>query len=177
MGNDLDVLAEDFVKRVASGRAGLMVQEVPPLLVGQANIPLSTLGMSHQECRVPFRWRDVGGSRRGRYILRRRGCDRAEGTCEHESGHEQVPNSRSLLCLLTKVVSSFALFSISLVLSQALQTLRLLTTTLFFIDPPRRPAGGADVVRASLWFALEIDAMDGQFLPRWNGGPLVTVTQ
>jgi hypothetical protein len=35
--------------------------------------------------------------------LRRRKGDCAEGTCEHESGHEQGPNSRSLFCLLIKV--------------------------------------------------------------------------
>ena len=53
--------------------------------------------------------------------------NRAEGTCEHKSGHEKAPNSRSIFGLLTKVAHLFLLhFS---VLFQVLLTRLLEHTT------------------------------------------------
>jgi hypothetical protein len=52
---------------------------------------------------------------RGREILRRCVVDCAEGTREHEGGHEQGPNSRSLLSLLIKVAAQLFVLQFSVI--------------------------------------------------------------
>lgn len=68
----------------------------------EASIALAAEGVADQICRVSYRYGNGVGNGRGRDLLRRDG-DRAECTCEHESGPEQVPNSRSNL--LTTVIT------------------------------------------------------------------------
>ena len=59
--------------------------------------------------------------------MRRRKGDCAEGTCEHESGHEQAPNSRSLFGLLTKIVAHLFVLQFY-VLFLVLQTVEVVRT-------------------------------------------------
>ena len=95
VGDDLDVLAEELHKEGGFGTGGIDGPgSATGVWVGQANVALSTEGMADHVCSVPLRWRNAGRSRRRRDVLRHRGCDCAEGTCEHESGYEQIPNSR-----------------------------------------------------------------------------------
>ena len=95
------------VKRVASGRA-VGFQAVPPVARRQASIALATEGVADQIRRVSRRHCNRVGNGRGR-DLRRGVGDRAEGTCEHESGREQAPSSRILTGLLMELAHFFVL--------------------------------------------------------------------
>ena len=120
-----DFAPERSVNRVASGRA-VGFQAVPPVLVGKASIALATEGVADQVRRVSCRYCNKARSGWGRDLRRRKG-DCAEGTCEHESGHEQAPNSRSLSCLLTKDEAHLLVLQFS-VLFQRLETVEVVKT-------------------------------------------------
>jgi hypothetical protein len=102
VGNDLDILPEEARKK---GGFGASVVDGPgsACAFGQANIALRTHAVAQQECGVSRWWRNKGRSGRGRDFLRHRVGDRAECTCEHESGYVQLPNSRNLVHMLINV--------------------------------------------------------------------------
>src|SRR5438874_8315875 len=106
MGDDLEVLPEEALKKRSFGASGL---DGPgsgrrACARGQANIALSSHRVAHQKCGVSRRWCNARGSGWGRNVLRLRLGDRAECTSEYESGCEESTNSRSLFRSLTKVV-------------------------------------------------------------------------
>jgi len=105
--DDLELHSEEIRKQGGFG-AGRGVPGGATCARRQASIALATEGVADQICRVSRRYCNSVRSGWGR-DLRRGVCDRAEGTCEHESGHEQAPNSRSVFGLLTKVAHLFLL--------------------------------------------------------------------
>src|SRR6516164_3347443 len=100
-------MAEDIRKEGSFGAGAVNRPGSATCARRQANIALSTEGVADQEFRVSRRWCN----------LRRRGSDRAECTCEHERGHEHAPNSRCLVCLLTKVVTHLFVLQFSVFIS------------------------------------------------------------
>ena len=125
MGDDLEVLPEELLKKGGFGAGAL---DGPgsgrsAWARGQANIALSTHPVTQQKCRVSRRWRNKRRCGWGGDFLRRRVGDRAECTCEHESGYVQAPNSRSLFWLLIDVIAQLLVLQFS-VLFQVLQTFK-----------------------------------------------------
>src|SRR6516162_10605797 len=114
-------MAEDIRKEGSFGAGAVNHPGSATCARGQANIALSTQGVADQKFRVSRRWCNRVRSVCARDCLRRRGSDRAECTCEHERGHEHAPNSRCLVCLLTKVVTHLFVLQFS-VLSQPFET-------------------------------------------------------
>ena len=71
VGDDLNVLAEDLRKEGGFRTGGIdRPGSAAGARVGQANVPLTTLGMAHQKCSVPRRCRNAGRSRRNCDVLR-----------------------------------------------------------------------------------------------------------
>ena len=92
--DDLELRSEEIRKQGGFG-AGAGVPGSAATARRQASIALATEGVADQVRRVSCRYCNKARSGWGRDLRRRKG-DCAEGTCEHESGHEQAPNSRSL---------------------------------------------------------------------------------
>lgn len=109
VGDDLELLPEEIRKEGGLG-TGAGVPRGATCACRQTSIALATESVADQVQRVSVGHCDLCRRLRGRESLRRRVVDCAEGTCEHESGHEQGPNSRSLFCLLVKVAIHY-LFS------------------------------------------------------------------
>jgi hypothetical protein len=109
VGDDLELLPEEIRKEGGLG-TGAGVPRGATCACRQTSIALATESVADQVQRVSFGHSDLCRRLRGRESLRRRIVDCAEGTCEHESGHEQGPNSRDPFCLLIKVAIHY-LFS------------------------------------------------------------------
>jgi len=124
--DDLELHSEEIRKQGGFG-AGRGVPGGATCARRQASIALATEGVADQICRVSCRYRNRvwNGWRRD---LRRSEGDCAESTCEHESGHEQAPNSRSLVVFLTKVVAHLFVLQFS-VLFHGLRMVELLRHT------------------------------------------------
>jgi len=125
VGDDLEGLPGDIRKESGFGAGRVNGPRIATRCArGQANIALSTEGVPDQKWRVSRRRCNRGRGGWGCDCLRRRGSDRDECTCEHESGSEQAPNSRCLACLATKVVTHLFLLQFS-VSSQLLETVEI----------------------------------------------------
>ena len=92
VGDDLELLPEEIRKEGGLG-TGAGVPRGATCACGQASIALATESVADQVQRVSVGHCDLCRRLRGRESLRRHVVDYAEGTCEHEGGHEQGPNS------------------------------------------------------------------------------------
>jgi hypothetical protein len=114
VGDDLELLPEEIRKEGGLG-TGAGVPRGATCACRQASIALATESVADQVQRVSVGHCDLCWRLWGREILRQRVLDCAEGTCEHEGGHEQGPNSRSLLSLLIKVAAHLFVLQFSMI--------------------------------------------------------------
>jgi hypothetical protein len=135
VSDDLELLPKEIRKEGGFG-AGGGVPCSATVTRRQARIALATEGVADQICRVSCWYCDgVGNGWRGndsgivwrRGALRRRVVDRAECTRKHESGYKQAPNSRSLFCLLAKVITHLFVLQF-FVLFQLFEAVDVITT-------------------------------------------------
>src|ERR1700732_4270286 len=105
VGDNLKGLSEEIREEGGLGAGGVDSPRSATRASGQASIALSTKGVAYQEGSVSRGWGNRGRSRWRHDFLRCRLVDCAECTCEHESGREQVPNSRSRFYSLINVVA------------------------------------------------------------------------
>jgi hypothetical protein len=107
VSDNLKLLPEEIRKECGFGAGGW----IPGCATGgrrQASIALATEGVAYQIRRVT-RWHSNGVGNGRDCDLRRGMGDRAEGTCEHESGCEQNPRWRILTGLLMELAHCFDL--------------------------------------------------------------------